>query len=295
MTGVTSTTPGAPWRPWSGATCSPRPSTSAGPPARKNGTSEPRWAATAWRACSSSSAPHASSAPSRVAAASDEPPASPAATGIRLSSRAARAGAGPGPPGQPPPTAARAAASARNTRLSAGGPASSPLTWSVSRSPPSGARLSRSARVERHEHRVERVVAVVAPADDGQRQVELGRGEADDRGEAAERVAARARHGVVTSVADGRPPAAAIGADRAERLVEGQPLPHREGLRPAVGVDAGGRERRRHPPGIERQLARQDVVDHLAALAEGRLDQAPQLVLGRRVEAVVGGRTARRR
>ena len=45
--GVTSRTPGAPWRPWSGATRSPRPSTRAGPPARKNGTSEPRWAATA--------------------------------------------------------------------------------------------------------------------------------------------------------------------------------------------------------------------------------------------------------
>ena len=34
---------------------------------------------------------------------------------------------------------------------------------------------------ERHEDRMERVVAVVAPADDGEGQVELGRGEADDR------------------------------------------------------------------------------------------------------------------
>ena len=39
--------PGAPCRPLSGATRSPRPSTSAGPPARKNGTSEPDGAATA--------------------------------------------------------------------------------------------------------------------------------------------------------------------------------------------------------------------------------------------------------
>ena len=42
-------------------------------------------------------------------------------------------------------------------------------------------------------------------------------------------------------------------------------------------------------PGVDRELARQDVVDHLAALAEGGLDEPPQLVLGLRVEAVVGG------
>ena len=141
-------TPGAPWSPWSGATCSPRPSTRAGPPARKNGTSEPRLAATAWRARSSSSAPQASSAPSTVAAASDEPPARPAATGMRFSSRAARAGAGPGPPAQPPPTAARAAARARKHEVvgrRAGVEAGDVERVAVRRS--IGARLSRSARV----------------------------------------------------------------------------------------------------------------------------------------------------
>ena len=55
----------------------------------------------------------------------------------------------------------------------------------------------------------------------------------------------------------------------------------RSGSMPAVASAAGRRARRR------RQLARQDVVDHLAALAEGGLDEPPQLVLGRGVEAVV--------
>ena len=93
----------------------------------------------------SSCAPHASRAPSSAAAASDDPPPRPAATGIRLSSRAAIAGAGAGPPGHSPPTAVRVAARARRTRLSAVGPKSKPVTWSVSRSPVASARLSRSA------------------------------------------------------------------------------------------------------------------------------------------------------
>ena len=86
--------------PRSGVTVSPRPSTSAAPSARKNGTSEPRRTATRSRSWIVSAAPQASSAPSRAAAASLEPPASPAATGIRLSSRAAsarRRPAGSGP------------------------------------------------------------------------------------------------------------------------------------------------------------------------------------------------------
>ena len=48
-------------------------------------------------------------------------------------------------------------------------------------------------------------------------------------------------------------------------------------------------EGRGHPPGVERELAGEDVVDHLAPLAEGGLDQPPELVLGLGVEAVVRG------
>ena len=43
------------------------------------------------------------------------------------------------------------------------------------------------------------------------------------------------------------------------------------------------------PAGVDGQLPRQDVVEHLAALAERRLDEPPQLVL------VVAGRGGRRR
>src|SRR5579862_5393943 len=83
----------------------------------------------------------------RIAAgASLLPPASPAAIGIRFSSRAARAGVG-----RAPPTARRAASIARRTRLSAVGPRASrsrpgPETWRVSSGPAAAASDSRSAR-----------------------------------------------------------------------------------------------------------------------------------------------------
>ena len=189
--GVTSRIPGAPRRPWSGVTRSPRPSIRAGPPAAKNGTSDPIPAATAKRAWSSSSAPHSSSTPSRAAAASDDPPPRPAATGMRFSSRAATAGAGPGPPAQPPPTARRAAATARRTRLSWPSPTGNPVTCRVSSR---GIRRSQAEPVgegEGHEHRVEVVVAVVPTADDRQGQVELGGGDPDDRGQPSGGVTAR--------------------------------------------------------------------------------------------------------
>ena len=87
------------------------------------------------------------------------------------------------------------------------------------------------------------------------------------------------------------PPAATtppVAARSAQLLAQDEPLPDRERLRAPVRVDPGGRERRGHAPGIDRELPRQDVVDHLAPLAEGGLDEAPQavLVLGR--QAIVG-------
>ena len=227
-TGVTSTTPGDPWRPWSGATRSPRPSTSAGPPARKNGTSEPSRAAAASLASSSSSAPHASSAASTVAAASDDPPARPAATGIRFSRRAASAGAGRGRPASPADRGAGYRQRAqdevvgRRPRVAARDMERVAVATDGREAEPVG-------QGQRHEDRVEGVVAVVAAADDGERQVELRRCEANDRGEASERVGHGRRLGRAARAATVRP-------DRAERVVERQPLPDRERLRPAIGA-----------------------------------------------------------
>ena len=118
----------------SGVTRSPRPSTRAAPPARKNGTSEPSRAATASRSSDRSSAPQASSARVEgrrgVAAAAGQPGRDgdpllepggerPAAAGRARPSR------------RRPPR--RVAAIARSTRFARAGPRpSSPSTWSVS-------------------------------------------------------------------------------------------------------------------------------------------------------------------
>src|SRR5687767_4108563 len=68
--------------------------------------------------------------------------------------------------------------------------------------------------------------------------------------------------------------------DRAERGVERQPLVDADRLRPAVGCDASLRQRRLEArPADLRQLPRQDVVQHLAPLAETGLDEPPQRVL----------------
>ena len=283
--GVTSRTPGAPWSPRSGATRSPRPSTSAGPPARKNGTSEPSRAATRAAGVGVELGAPGLERAVDAAAASDEPPARPAATGIRFSSRAASAGAGPGPPGQPPPTAARAAASARSTRLSAGRPGVEARRRGACRACAAGRREAEPVgEGERHEDRVEVVEAVGAPPDDGQGQVELGRREPDDRGEAAERVRT-VGHAVAVRLARPRP----SGADRAERLAQGQPLPDREGLRPPVRVDAGRREGRRRPAPASTGSWRDRTLWSILRRSRKRgLDQPPQLVLVVGVEPVVG-------
>ena len=74
-----------------------------------------------------------------------------------------------------------------------------------------------------------------APAEDGQGQVELGRGETHDRRRASPRGPRRSP-----------PPPALVAADRPEGLDEGQPLPDRQGLGPPVGIDAGAGEGRVH-------------------------------------------------
>ena len=122
------------------------------------------------------------------------------------------------------------------------------------------------------------MVAVGPPPDHGQREVELRRREADDRGAVG---AAR------RSVAGGHAPVASAPSG-AEGLAQREPLPHRERLRAAVRLD---RRPPRAPPstraGVDRELPGEHVVEHLAALAEARLDQAPELVFRDRVEPVV--------
>ena len=132
--------------PRSGVTVSPRPSTRALPPARKNGTSEPSRAATRSRSWMVSDAPHASSAPSRAAAASRRAPGQPGrdrdpllqpgGEGRRRSGRA-------GPAGADGLAGRRRSPGGRGCRRRA--PASKPATWRVSADPAAVARLSRSA------------------------------------------------------------------------------------------------------------------------------------------------------
>ena len=186
--------PGAPRTPRSGVTRSPRPSiTPAGPraPKKRDGPSRvgpPRVAR--------ASAVHlgAPTPPGRREHRSSPrhpmtPPPSPAAIGIRLSRRAASAGAGPGrstPAASPPPRGGRHRAQHDVVR----GPAGSQArrrggcpAW-----PPIGARLSRSASGEGHEHRDAGRGNRRAPPDHGQGEVQLGRGEPDDGRETPERV-----------------------------------------------------------------------------------------------------------
>ena len=187
--GVTSRTPGRPWSAGSGVTCSPRPSTSAGRRPRKNGTSEPRLAATRVRGAARPARHPTPRARRRARRRRRTSRRQPAATGCACrGGRRARAPAGP--PGPPPPTAARAAASARSTRLSPAARRRDPSTWSVSADRATGRREAEPVgEGEGHEHRVQRRGSRPPAADDGQGQVDLGRGEADDRGEAPERVA----------------------------------------------------------------------------------------------------------
>ncbi len=76
--------------------------------------------------------------------------------------------------------------------------------------------------------------------------------------------------------------------DRAEGFSKGEPLTDGQGLRTAIGVDANLAEGRLYATGVDRQLAREHVVDHLAPFTERGLDQPPETVLRLRVEPIVG-------
>ena len=134
---------------------------------------------------------------------------------------------------------------------------------------------------ERHEDRVQLVEAVRAPADHGERQVELGRREPE--------TGVSRRDGSVAAITsatsrDGSPigPIGPSASRRASHSPTARVCGRRSGSMPTA-VEGRG-----HLGGVERQLAGQHVVEHLAALAEARLDEPPELVLGVGVEAVVG-------
>ena len=122
---------------------------------------------------------------------------------------------------------------------------------------------------ERHEHRVQVVEAIVSPPDDRERQVELGGGEADD--------GVQVRIGHDSSIPDLA--AAPVRADRAECVLQRQPLPDGHGLGTPVGGDAGRLQGRGHARRVEGKLPGEHVVEHLAPFAERGLDQPPELVL----------------
>ena len=207
--------------------------------ARPSRAGRPRHAARS----ASSSAPQASSAPSIVAAASDEPPARPGrdrdplleprgegGRGARAARPAATDGrAGRGDRAEHEVVGRRAGVEARRRGACPRG--RRPARGSAGRRgraarTPSGGRGSR----RRRRPTTARVRLSLA----GARRT----------------TGCRRRSGSASSTGD--PPAAPVRADRSERLAQRQPLPDRERLRPAVRVDAGGREGGGDPPGVER-------------------------------------------
>ena len=205
----------------SGVTRSPRPSTSAGPPARKNGTSDPRAAAVARRA-----SPVELRAPrlerrvecrGRIAGAARQTRRHGDPLVDAGGERRRRPDAGPpGTHGSPrgreraqdqvvvERTGVEPRRRGANPRVADGATATD--SRSASASGPSPMQL---------------VEPVVPAADDRERQVELGRSQPDHRCQAPERV----------------PRSRTRWRQRPERLEQPDPLPHRQGLRPPVGRD----------------------------------------------------------
>ena len=146
----------------------------AGRAARHTGTSAPSRSASACSASGAGDTPH-----SRPAAAAP-PPHRPSRRRCR------RRPAGSSPASAAPPAAPRprppARAPARSTRLSGSAASAAPNgPSSVSDSASAGAARSMSPTPREHRQAVEQVVAVGAPADDVQEQVDLGRRGLDER------------------------------------------------------------------------------------------------------------------
>ena len=254
----------------------PDPRRAPAPPARKNGTSEPSPAATRAAGRGSSSAPHASRAPSSAAAASADPPPRPAATGMRFSSRAASGGVGraarPLPDGLP---------RRRDRPQDRGCPAPVPCPGRRHAACPRGrraARLRRSARASgtntecrswKPSARRPRTASV-----------RLSLAGARRRTRPASVPALMVRH-------SRRPRrSSAIGPSVSRRRSHSSTASvcgRRSRAIPAAARAAI------HAPRVDGELPRQDVAEHLAALAEARLDEPPQAVLlaGRRAGVAV--------
>ena len=217
----------------SGVTRSPRPSTSAGPTGEEERhVRADRRRRPGARRSASSSAPHASSAPSRAAAAVRRSATEPGRDrDPLLEPRGERRRRRPPGPARPP---ARAAAIARSTRLSAVGPASSPLTWSVSAPPRAGRARGSAGRRGR-----------AARTPNGGRGTRLAA--PDDRQASGSASPARAGSPGCGAAALGHDAARAapVRGERPERLAQHEPLPDGEGLRPPIRRDARRRRARR--------------------------------------------------
>ena len=96
--------------------------------------------------------------------------------------------------------------------------------------------------------------------------------------------------GTVAESSPGFPAATGVRANRAKGIEQGQPLPHAQRLGPTIRRDPRGPEGGVNVLRRYRQLAGQDVVQHLSPLAERRLDESPELILALRVEAILGRR-----
>ena len=266
------------------ATRSPRPSTRAGPPAQEERHVRAEPSARARRvARRRARRPTPRWRRSRAAAPSDDPPPRPAADRDALlepgRQRRGRSGtAGPAaaddPPGRRDARAGRGcpAGSARDrARRRAGCP---PRAGGRRQAEPVGER-------ERHEHRVEVVVAVGRRPTTARVRLSLA-GARRTTGVRRRRIRARGVAGHRVAARAGR-----AGPGRAARAPRAGPA-----TPPPRASAAAGRGRCRPRPGrrstrpaVDRQLAGEHVVEHLAALAERRLDQAPELVLRRRDRA----------
>ena len=240
------------------------------------------------RARRSRSAPHASSAASMAAAASDEPPPRPGRDRDALL-EPGRERAAPAPGRRPAATdggpGGRDRAQARGCRRA--GPGSKPVD--VERCPrgrPARREAQPVGQGERDHHRVQVVEAVGAPAEDRERQVELRRREPDDR----------RRGGAEPGPRVGGPPRGPCRAARAPRAARATPPPRASA--------AGGRGRcrpsasapRRRASRVDRQLparARCGASCGARGTPAWTSRHSSSSVVG--VEAVVGGRTARRR
>ena len=223
-------------------------------PPRKNGTSAPSASADRRSRSSGQSSPQRRFSASRVEAASELPPPRPAPAGHALVDRdvARRARC---------PLAACSARAARRHRSSAGSGA--PRSWRRQPAVVAALDVQRVAPVDQHEHRLQQVIAVGAPADDMQEQVELGRRRRRRRARARPSRSARRSRPDAHASATGAAAVARCAASRSvveARQVDRQPSCSKPAL-------AGARAARRAGPRPAAQPVEQAATGTLSPSA----------------------------